>query len=428
MPCTLSHPPIYRLKGDFWKFWSGQTISTLGSSFTSFALPLLIYKWTGSALNLSFTVVATVLPYLLFGLVIGAWADRVDRKRLMVWADLWRMLGIASIPLAAVFGLLTVLWIYAVAFINSALSICFDAANFAAIPNLMHRDDLVRANGYIQASYSTAKVAGPLLAGLLILIVPLPMLLLVDAASFLVSAGSLMLISSSFNRVTTERKATTSIRCDVLEGLRYVMGHPISRSITLLLLLINFLMPTTGAQLVLFAKQWYGASDTQLGLLYASSGIGTALFAITAHRLRKRLPFGAFILGSLMLEGLFTALPALTHEYWFFLLCWLLRGGVDALFIVGTYSLTQEIVPNDMLGRVLAFTRVLTWSTASVGALLGGVAIEQTKNVGLVYSAIGLLVFFASCTFALTPLRATERFIPARKDFLDRTPPDPQPS
>lgn len=411
MPGTISYPPTQRLKGDFWKFWAGQSISTFGSSFTSFALPLLIYKLTGSALNLSFTVVATVLPYMLFGLVIGAWADRVNRRRLMVWADLGRALGIASIPLAAVFGLLTVWWIYAVAFINSTLSICFDAANFAAIPSLVRRDELVRANGYIQASYSTAKIAGPLLAGLLILLVALPKLLLVDAASFLVSAGSLLLISASFNIATTERKAATSIRSDILAGLRYVTRHPVIRSISLLLLLINFILPTSSAQVVLFAKQWFAASDTQIGLLYASSSIGTALFAISANCLRKRVPFGAFVLGSLMLEGLFTALPALTHEYWFFLLCWLLRGGVDVLFIVGTYSLTQDIVPNDMLGRVLTFTRVLTWSTASVGALLGGIAIEQTKNVGLVYGAIGLMVFFASCGFLLTPLRAVERFI-----------------
>lgn len=411
MPGTISYPPAQRLKGDFWKFWAGQTISTFGSSFTSFALPLLIYKLTGSALSLSFTVVAAVLPYMLFGLVIGAWADRVNRKRLMVWADLGRTLSIASIPLAAVFGLLTVWWIYGVAFINSTLSICFDAANFAAIRSLVSRDDLVRANGFIQASYSTAKIAGPLLAGLLILLVPLPTLLLVDAASFLVSAGSLLLISISFNMATTERKAATSIRRDILEGLRYVMRHPVIRSILLLLLFINFLLPTTSAQVVLFAKQWFAASDSQVGLLYAGSSAGTALFAIAANRLRKRVPFGAFVLGSLMLEGLFTALPALTHEYWFFLLCWLLRGGVDVLFIVGTYSLTQDIVPNDMLGRVLTFIRVLTWSTASVGALLGGFAIEQTQNVGLVYGAIGLMVFCASCGFVLTPLKVVEHFI-----------------
>jgi len=259
-----------------------------------------------------------------------------------------------------------------------------------------------------------AKVIGPLLAGLLILLVPLPMLMLVDAASFLLSASSLLLISTGFNTASTEKKAPTSIRRDIIDGLRYVMRQPVIRSITLLLLLMNFLLPTTGAQLVLFAKQWFVASNTQIGLLYASSSAGTALFAISVSRLRKRVPFGVFVLGSLMLEGLFTALPALTHQYWLFLLCWLLRGGADALFIVGTYSLTQHIVPNHMLGRVLTFIRVLTWSTASVGALLGGFAVEQTRNVGLVYGAIGTMVLFAACMFLLTPLGSSERFIPDR--------------
>ena len=136
-----------RTRNDFWKFWTGQTISTLGSSFTSFALPLLIFNLTGSSLNLALTVMVTVLPYLLFGLVIGAWVDRVNRKRLMVLTDLARALVIASIPLVSVLGLLSVWWIYAVAFLNSALTICFDAANFSAIPSLVSQEDLVKANG-----------------------------------------------------------------------------------------------------------------------------------------------------------------------------------------------------------------------------------------------------------------------------------------
>jgi MFS family permease len=130
-----------RTQNDFWKFWTGQTISTLGSSFTGFALPLLIYNLTGSSLNLALTVTATVLPYLLFGLVIGAWVDRVNRKRLMVVTDLARALVIASIPLASFVGLLSVWWIYAVAFLNAALTICFDAANFAAVPSLVRQED-----------------------------------------------------------------------------------------------------------------------------------------------------------------------------------------------------------------------------------------------------------------------------------------------
>src|SRR5438874_462576 len=105
-----------RLSGEFWKFWTGQTISNLGTSFTMFALPLLVFKLTGSALNLAITTAAEYLPYLLFGLIIGAWVDRVDRKRLMIATDMTRAVVIASIPLLASLNLLSVWWIYVVGF------------------------------------------------------------------------------------------------------------------------------------------------------------------------------------------------------------------------------------------------------------------------------------------------------------------------
>jgi MFS family permease len=412
MPKRSSSVVKPRFQSDFWKFWNGETISTLGSSFTSFALPLLIFTLTGSSLNLALTVVVTVLPYLLLGLVIGAWVDRVNRKRVMVVTDLARALVIASIPLASVGGLLSVWWIYAVAFLNSALTICFDAANFAAVPVLVRQEDLVTANGYVQASYSMAKVGGPLLGGLLIIVVPLPMLLLIDAVSFLVSAGSLVLITTSFNTASDGRQALTSLRQDIAEGLCYVLKHPILSWITLLLLLVNFILPTSSAQLVLFAKQWFAASDTQVGLLYAGGSLGTVVFSLVAGRLRKYWSLGTIALEALMMEGIFTALTAVTHWYWVLLLLWALRGGADVLFTISSYSLAQMVVPNQLLGRVITVLRVLTWSTASLGALLGGLAIERTDNVALVYAGIGLLTFGITLAFFLSPLGHTERYLP----------------
>ena len=93
---------------DFAKFWVGQTISNLGSSFTQWAVPLLVFQLTHSAVNLGIAMAATFLPYLLFGLPLGAWMDRVDRKRAMVALDSINALVILSIPLVAQFGHLDV--------------------------------------------------------------------------------------------------------------------------------------------------------------------------------------------------------------------------------------------------------------------------------------------------------------------------------
>jgi len=206
MPGFFAHTPLRHFQGDFWTFWSGQTISTLGSSVTGFALPLLVFKLTNSPLNLALTMVFTVLPYLLFGLAIGAWVDRINRKRVMIGTDCARALVIASLPLLAVLGLLSVWWIYAVSFVNATLTIGFTAANFAALPSLVEPDDLIAANGYVQASFSMASIIGPLVAGLLLVRVPLPLLLLIDAASFLVSTVSLLLVKRSFNASTSEKQ------------------------------------------------------------------------------------------------------------------------------------------------------------------------------------------------------------------------------
>jgi MFS family permease len=399
--------------GDFWKYWTGQTISNLGSSVTLFALPLLVYKLTGSALDLGIAGAATFLPYLLFGLILGAWTDRVDRKRMMIGTDIARAVIIASIPLLAVLGLLSVWWIYLVAFLHATLKICFDAGEFAAIPSLVNQDDLVTANGRIQASYSGASIVGPLLAGVLVTLMPLPVLMLIDAFSFLVSAFSLALIRISFN--TGEKRAPTSIRADVVEGLRYVLGHPVLRNISMMMALVNFVGTTTYTQLILFAKVRLEASDAQASLLYSAGSLGVVILALAAGPLRKRWSFSTVALGALMMEGALTVVFALMHWYWPAIVLWTLIGGVGILFNINTSSLRQAIVPNHLLGRVISIASVLAWSAIPAGSLLGGFAISWTKNVALVYGVIGVLTFLIPFTFSFTALGHAERYIPQGK-------------
>lgn len=413
-------PSEHRLSGDFWKFWTGQAISALGDSFTGFALPLLVYKLTGSALNLALSTAAYMLPYLLFGLVIGAWVDRLDRKRLMIFTDLARAAIIATIPLVASFNMISVWWIYAVLFISSTLSIAFDAADFAAIPSLVNPDDLVTANGRITASYSAARVIGPLLAGGLVAILPLYDLILVDAASFAVSSATLALIRISFN--ATKEKKTTRIREDVVEGLRYVIGHPVLRNISAMMALVNFVSATTGTQAVLFAKQQLGASDSQIGWLFSAGSVGVILLSLLAGRLRKRFPFSKVALSALMLEGVMIIALSFTQVYWVALPLWALMSGLGILFNINTGSLRQAIVPNHMLGRIMSIAGVLAWSAIPLGAFLGGVVVDQTQNIGLVYGVIGLLVVIIPFAFSFTPLGRAEDYLPKKEESAEPTP------
>jgi MFS family permease len=404
------------LSGDFGRFWLGQTISNLGSSFTMFALPLLVFNLTGSPINLGITTAAEFVPYLLFGLVIGAWVDRVDRRRLMIATDLARAAVIATIPLLAAFDALSVGWIYAVAFASATLTIAFDAAEFAAIPSLVPSgDDLVTANGRVQASYSTAQIAGPLLAGLLVAVAPVQQVLLVDAASFLVSAGALALIGRAFN-APREEGPRRAIRKDIADGLRFVLGHPVLRNISAMMALINLVGATVYAQLVVFAKRQLDASDSQVALLYAAGSAGVVLLSLAAGPLRRRLSFSVAALGALALDGLLTVVLAATRWYWAALVLWAAISGLGIFFKLNTGSLRQQIVPNHLLGRVISIAGVLAWSAIPVGALAGGWAVERSGSVALVYGVIGALVALLAIAFSFGPLGHADRYLPAGQD------------
>jgi MFS family permease len=404
--------PRHRLSADFWKFWTGQTISNLGSSFTFLALPLLVFKLTGSAVNLAITTAAYFVPYLLFGLVIGALVDRVDRKRMMILVDFGRAAVIASIPALSAVDALSVWWIYAASFLTATLTIAFDSGEFAAIPSLVDRDDLVTANGRIQASYQAAQFVGPILAGgLLGAGLPIEDVLLVDAASFVASAIALGLVRGSFNAPDDPERELTSLRRDVVEGLRYVLSHPVLRNISIMMAMFNFVGATTIAQLVLFAKERLDATDSQVGFLYSAGSAGIVVLSLLAGRIRRRFSFSVAALGALMLYGILTFVFAWTEIYWLALLLWGLISGLGLFFNINTISLRQEIVPSHMLGRVVSIAGVLAWSAIPLGTLLGGYVIEATGNVAAVYAAIGVLTFLIAFSFRFTALGHAEDFI-----------------
>jgi MFS family permease len=403
------------MRSDFWKFWIGETISNFGNSITFFALPLLVFKLTGSAVALGVAFAMFGLPHLFFGLLIGAWTDRLDRKRLMIVVDLLSAAVVASIPIAAAAGVLSIWWIYASAFALATLGIFFQAAQFAAIPSLVARDQLVTANGRIQASFSAATVVGPLVAGAALALMPVESLLFLDALTFVASAVALALIARPFN--APREAARTSIRADVLEGLRYVLRHPVLRNISVMMALINFVGVTVYAQLVLFAKQRFAVSDAELGLLFAADGAGVVLLSLLAGPLRSRWSFGNVALGALMLSGVATFALAHAPTYLAAVAFSALSSGFGILFNINTGSLRQAIVPDHLLGRIITIAMVLAWSANPLGSTVGGLIVERTGDVQAVYAVIGVLVFAIALYFRLfSPLGHAERYIevPAR--------------
>ena len=402
---------------DFWVYFGGQTVSQLGSSFTAFALPLLVFRLTGSATDLAVTTVATFVPYLLFGLLLGGVVDRVDRKRLMLATDVARGAVIAVLPVLSLVGLLHVADIYAVTFVQSTLGIAFDCGEFAAIPALVDGDELVAANARIMASNNAGRIFGPTLAGALVAFVPVADLLFVDAGSFLVSAAALSVIRSSFDApeepgaTPPQGSAVRSLLADVREGLAYVWSHPVLRSISIMMALINLVYTTTDTQLVLFAKRALHATNPEIGFLFAAGAAGIVAVSLTAGRIRRHLSFAVTTLGALVVSGLSITAMALAGSYAAALVLWASASGFGLLLNINTGALRQAIVPPRLFGRVASVGRVVAWSAIPVGSLAGAAAINLTGSVAAVYAVIGLLVAAIAAAFAFSPVGKGDRYL-----------------
>ena len=407
---------------DFRLYFTSQVVSQIGTSFTQFALPLIVFKLTGSPTNLAITTAATFVPYLLFGLVLGAVTDQVDRKRMMVLVDLARAAIVVVLPILSVADALEVVHIYVVAFVLSTLGILFDCGEFAAVPSLVPADDLVTANGWIMATNSAGAVLGPVVAGLLLAVVPASDLLFVDAGTFLVSALALLSIRSSFNseesRPEEHDPSTSRVRGvlrDVAEGLRYVLGNPVLRTISIMMALINFVGVSQATQLVLFAKEQLSATDAEVGVLYGAGSAGVVVIGLVAGPIRKRLSFAVTALGALVMSGLSLAVMGLVTWYPAALVLWAAASGFGLLLNINTGALRQAIVPPNLFGRVISIAGVLAWSAIPLGAMTGAAVIEATDDVAAVYVGMGLLTAAIAAAFWFSPIRDGDRHLAAAK-------------
>ncbi len=399
---------------DFWLYFGGQLTSQVGSSFTLFALPLLVFKLTHSATNLALTTASNFVPYLLFGLVLGALTDRVNRKRMMLLTDVGRAVVIAVLPVLALSGALRVEDIYAVAFVQSTLGILFNCGEFAAIPSLVGRGDLVAANGRIMATNSAGQILGPILAGVLVTIMSPADLLFFDAASFAVSAASLAVIRRSFNaadRPGPAKVGVAGLLRDVRAGLQYVWSQPVLRGISIMMALINFVSTTEISQLVLFAKRVLGATDSEVALLYAAGAAGVVIVSMSAAAIRRRLSFAVTALGALVIAGLSVTAMALIGSYPAALVLWAAASGFGLLLNINTSALRQAIVPDEMYGRVISIAQVLAWSAIPLGALAGAAAIQLSGSVVDVYAATGALTALIALSFAFSSVAHGDRYL-----------------
>ena len=360
---------------NFLLLWLGQVISNFGDRLTQMALVALVYQRTpGSALALAKLISFTIIPVFIIGPIAGAWVDRLNKKSTMIISDIFRGIFILSIPLFI--HLNQILLIYFVAFLTFSISRFFIPSKMAIIPNIVSRDKLLVANTLSDTTHMIGNIVGLVAAGVIVNIPRIGAVggFYIDAATFFVSAGLIaMIIQREFVKDVAEDLKTTreafgnsirrSIVGEIKEGFGYFAKYKNMHFIVYVFFLLMAGIGAMSCVTIVFIQDAFGTATRDLGFLgmFLAGGLflGTLFYGRFGQRLEKR----TMILASFVASGIFLILFTIfVKGYPNLLVAGIFSGLLGAAvspITVSTNTLTQEMIPEDMRGRIFSSLEVV---------------------------------------------------------------------
>ena len=386
-------------RGGFGRLWSAAVLSSFGDALRGAALPLLAATLTDEPLLIASVTACGYLPWIIFGLLGGAVADRVDQRRAMWSVDAVRGLLVAGFAVAVALGHASIALLIALAFALTTLQTLFDNASTALLPALVDRESLGSANARLMTGQ---RVAGGLLAAPVV-----PVLLAAgtavpfaaDAVTFF--AGAALVATLRTGAPEREpRPAGSTLRREITAGLGALWRDRALRGLCVATAVCNIGMGALIATMVLLVTGWldagtvgYAAAMTAYPVGSLAGGVANRWVVARVGRVRAVLLAGAVQIGALVIMGMVRSLPALVASMAVF-------GLMGMVWNVNTTTLMQERSPADMLGRVSSAFRTLAVAGAPVGALLGGAAATAW---GLNTPPLLAAAFFVLAVSALIP-------------------------
>jgi MFS family permease len=399
---------------EFRNFWLAQSISLLGDQVALLALPLVaVLVLDAGPGQMGLLGAAALFPHLLFSLPAGVWLDRVaSRRRVMMAADLGRAALAATIPLAYALDVLTLVQLYAVAFLSGSLAVLFDLSYPTLFVSLAPRERYVEGNSLIHGSRSLSTVAGPSLGGLLVQAFSAPFALLADAVSFLLSA--LFLGRVRAEEAPIELQGESGLRDRVAVGLRFIGGNPIFRPSLAAAATLNFFNYAFSALFVLYATRTLGISAGTLGLVLGTGALGAVLGAIVAGRVGRAVGLGrAFLLGCLLFTAPLALVPLASGPQWLVLAMLFTAEFLSGLGVmildINVGSIMFALTPDRLRSRATGAFNFVNWGIRPLGALAGGalgaaIGVRPTLWVGVLGALAGVLWLLPSPVLGLREL------------------------
>jgi MFS family permease len=362
---------------EFLKFWTGETVSLIGSEVTRFAFPLVAILSLGSSVfEVGVLNAMRYVPIVIVSLFAGVWLDRRRRRPILIATNLGRAVLIGMIPLASTLHLLSIQVMYAVALLVGTLTVIFDVGSLSYVPNLVERKQLADANGRLQTSFSLALIAGPSLAGLLIGLLTAPVTLTVDAVSFLFSVVMISLIRKPEQAPESSGDRPT-VRSSIAEGLRAVFGRSVLRNLLTQSATFNMFQNAMMTVFVVYVVRVLGLSPAQLGFVLGAGALGALLGSVFANRITRTVGLGRTLFITTVAACLSPLVFLLAPGHDTLSMAILIAShtvyGLNlVIYNVNTLTLRQVVTPNRLLARMNASYRMVLFGTIPLGALLGG--------------------------------------------------------
>ncbi len=396
-----------RRNRDFMILLGGQGMSGLGDAVTFTALPLLVLQLTGSGLAMGIVGVLGRIPDLLFGLPAGAYADRMDRRQIMVVSDAGRALLTALIPLSYLLGLPTMGVVLLVTFPINVFRVLFMAGWTGAAPNLVSRRMLGQAVSAVEALVSLSFIAGPALAGILVGIVGAPETLAIDAVSFAFSAATLRLIHRPFQADRTASE--TSIVSDIREGMSFVARHPVLRLTVGIWTIVGIIIAGLIGALTFAITRDRAMSSADLGFILSAYGVGNLVGALLGGRFTHG-PLAPVLMGGYVIQavGILAVGAPMTLPIGVLLGAALVSGFGAGLTIVAYLTHRAAATPDRLLSRVGSTARTISIGLQPIGMVVSGVLLDSVGgNATILLTGAAMLV--TAGAFALSPTMRSAR-------------------
>lgn len=354
---------------NYWLLLCAFFTSIAGDWLYKIALPLLVLRLTGSALQTAAVYSLEYVPYLLFALLGGVVTDRANRRTLLVYAQSAAAVVTGLLAILVWYGDIRLAEVYAAAFALSSITPLYQASFQALLPSTVCPDRLSWANSRLQAAQGTLDLAGPLLGAGVVAALGVAWSLSLDSASFALSALAIALISKAIGQSASGR---TSVRADIRAAIAFVRsasellwGAILGAGTTFGLMLIE-------ANMITYLVHYRHQPVALVGIVFASLGGGALIGALFTPRILRRAAPGLVIIACMVGGGVATALLLVSRNGAEIAVSWVLVGAFTMIFTVTFYTLRHQLVPVEMLGRVVVITRVIGWGALPLAPLVGG--------------------------------------------------------